>query len=90
MLEDGMKVIAVARKPMAGKSQILRSDEDDMILMGYLAFLMPRRKRQDVGSGPAETEGSSQGLDGDQAKVAVSICRRVGIVPEKMLTGTDT
>ena len=90
MLEDGMKVIAVARKPMAGKSQILRSDEDDMILMGYLAFFdAPKKTAKTSVAALRKLKVAPKVLTGDQAKVAVSICRRVGIVPEKMLTGTD-
>ena len=39
MLQDGMKVIAVARKNVGQQNQITPADEADMILVGYLAFL---------------------------------------------------
>ena len=38
MLQDGMKVIAVARKRIEKQNRILPEDEQSMILMGYLAF----------------------------------------------------
>ena len=34
MLGEGMKVIAVARKPLGNKTQITLDDEQNMILMG--------------------------------------------------------
>ena len=38
MLQDGMKVIAVARKRIEKQNRILPEDEQSMILMGYLAY----------------------------------------------------
>ena len=38
MLQDGMKVIAVARKNVGQQNQIIPADETDMILMGYAGF----------------------------------------------------
>lgn len=43
MLEDGMKVLAVAYKPLK-EATLSQEDEHDFILLGYLAFLTrPRR-----------------------------------------------
>ena len=44
MLQDGMKVIAVARKNMGRQDQITPADENDMILVGYLAFFDAPKK----------------------------------------------
>ena len=44
MLQDGMKVIAVARKNVGQQNQIIPADEEDMILMGYLAFFDAPKK----------------------------------------------
>ena len=38
MLQDGMKVIAVARKNVGQQNRITPADEADMILVGYLAY----------------------------------------------------
>ena len=46
MLEDGMKVIAVAKKDILSSSEITSADEDHMILLGYLAFFICPKARQ--------------------------------------------
>ena len=38
MLEDGMKVLAVACKPAPGQSLLYPEDERDLILLGYVVF----------------------------------------------------
>ena len=38
MLQDGMKVIAVARKNVGTLREITPDDEKDMTLVGYLSF----------------------------------------------------
>lgn len=43
MLEDGMKVIAVAYKTMS-RAALVPEEEHDFILLGYLAFLMRQRR----------------------------------------------
>lgn len=40
MLEDGMKVMAVAYKPLIDTTSIDLESENNLILIGYLAFLM--------------------------------------------------
>ena len=49
MLEDGMKVIAVAKKEMITTGEITCADENHMILLGYLTFFdapknLPRKQ----------------------------------------------
>ncbi len=44
MLQDGMKVIALARKNVGQQNQFTPADEKDMILMGYLAFFDAPKK----------------------------------------------
>ena len=90
MLQDGMKVIAVARKRVGRRKEITPDDERDMTLVGYLSFF----------DAPKQTEGESvtalkrlkvipKILTGDQADIALSVCRRVGISAEHILTGTQ-
>lgn len=89
MLQDGMKVIAVARKNVGRQNQIIPSDETDMILMGYLAFFdAPKITAKASIAALKRLKVTPKILTGDQADVAVSICHRVGISAENMLTGT--
>ena len=49
MLQDGMKVIAVARKQVGRRKKTTPDDEKDMTLVGYLFFF----------DAPKQTEGES-------------------------------
>ena len=88
MLQDGMKVIAVARKNVGQQNQITPADEEDMILMGYLAFFdAPKKTAKASVAALKRLKVTPKILTGDQADVAVSVCRRVGISSETVLTG---
>ena len=90
MLQDGMKVIAVARKNVGQQNQIIPADETDMILMGYLAFFDAPKKTAKVSVAALKRlKVTPKILTGDQAEVAVSVCRRVGISSETVLTGAN-
>ncbi len=88
MLQDGMKVIAVARAKVEKQNQIMLSDEKNMILMGYLAFFdAPKKTAKTSVEALKRRKVTPKILTGDQADVAASICRRVGIPSEIILTG---
>ena len=88
MLGDGMKVIAVARKPLGNKTQITLDDEYNMILMGYLAFFdAPKKTAKDSISALQRSKVTPKVLTGDYEDVAISICRRVGIDATQVITG---
>ena len=88
MLQDGMKVIAVARKKIEKQDQIIPTDENNMILMGYLAFFdAPKKTAKTSVEAIKRLQVMPKILTGDQADVAASICRRVGIPSEIILTG---
>ena len=90
MLQDGMKVIAVARKNVGQQNQIIPADEGDMILMGYLAFFdAPQKTAKASVAALKRLKVTPKILTGDQADVAVSVCRRVGISSETVLTGAN-
>ena len=90
MLQDGMKVIAVARKKIEKQDQIIPTDENNMILMGYLAFFdAPKKTAKTSVEALKRLQVTPKILTGDQADVAASICRRVGIQSEIILTGVD-
>lgn len=88
MLEEGMKVVAVARKPLGNKTQISLDDEQDMILIGYLAFFdAPKKTAKDSVNALKRLKVTPKVLTGDKEDVAVSICRRVGIDATQIITG---
>ena len=90
MLQDGMKVIAVARKKIEKQDQIIPTDEKNMILMGYLAFFdAPKKTAKTSVEALKRLQVTPKILTGDHADVAASICRRVGISSEIILTGVD-
>ena len=90
MLQDGMKVIAVARKKIEKQDQIIPTDENNMTLMGYLAFFdAPKKTARTSVEALKRLKVIPKILTGDQVDVAVSICQRVGIPSEITLTGAD-
>ena len=90
MLQDGMKVIAVAQKKIEKQDQIMPADENNMILMGYLAFFdAPKKTAKTSVEALKRLKVIPKILTGDQVDVAVSICRRVGIPSEITLTGAE-
>ena len=90
MLQDGMKVIAVAQKKIEKQDQIIPTDENNMILMGYLAFFdAPKKTAKTSVEALKRLKVTPKILTGDQADVAASICRRVKIPSEIILTGVD-
>ena len=90
MLQDGMKVIAVAQKKIEKQDQIIPADENNMILMGYLAFFdAPKKTAKTSVEALKRLKVIPKILTGDQVDVAVSICRRVGIPSEITLTGVE-
>mgnify|MGYP000084448727 CR=1 FL=1 len=64
MLQDGMKVIAVARKKIEKQDQIIPTDENNMILMGYLAFFdAPKKTAKTICGGSEKTAGNTENTD---------------------------
>ncbi len=89
MLEDGMKVLAVAYKPM-DRDRLSAQDEQDLILLGYLAFFdAPKKTATDAIQKLKHLHVGIKVLTGDQRDVAVSVCRRLGIDSEQVLTGRE-
>ena len=89
MLEDGMKVLAVACKPMEGRTA-RPEDVQNLTLLGYLAFFdAPKKTAAAAVARLRELHVGVRVLTGDQKSVAVSICRRLGIDAEQVLTGPE-
>ena len=89
MLEDGMKVIAVAYKTMSG-TVLAAEEEHNCILLGYLAFFdAPKQSAASAIQKLHDLHVNVKVLTGDQKQVALSICRRLGINTESCLTGAQ-
>ena len=89
MLEDGMKVIAVAYKNVA-KDHLTVEEESDFILLGYLAFFdAPKKSAASAATKLRNLHVNIKVLTGDQKKTALSVCRRLGISSDLCMTGTQ-
>lgn len=89
MLEDGMKVIAVAKKELS-LDNLTVLDESDMILLGYLVFFnAPKKSAAQSITKLINLQVKPKILTGDHAQIALSVCRRVGIESDQILTGTS-
>ncbi|CCX38799.1 magnesium-importing ATPase [Clostridium sp. CAG:1013] len=89
MLEDGMKVLAVAYRPMK-QAKLSREDENGLTLLGYLAFFdAPKKSAAAAIEKLQKLHVDVRVLTGDNQDVAVSICRRLGIDTVHTLTGEE-
>lgn len=87
MLEDGMKVLAVACKHLPSEQQPTAA-EDALTLLGYLAFFdAPKESAATAIQKLKARHLDVRVLTGDQKSVAVSICTRLGIDSNNVLTG---
>jgi P-type Mg2+ transporter len=89
--EDGFRVIAVAYKEMPpAQLNYSIADENDLILIGYIAFLDPPKES----AGQAITALNRNGvqvkvLTGDNEIIARKICKDVGLYVHHTLLGSD-
>ena len=89
MLEDGMKVLAVAYKPLK-EATLSQEDEHDFILLGYLAFFdAPKESAAGAIQKLQKLHVGVRVLTGDHREIAVSVCRRLGIDTAQILTGRE-
>lgn len=89
MLEDGMKVLAVAYKPLH-QPTLTREDENGLILLGYLVFFdAPKKSAAAAIEKLHSLRVGVRVLTGDNRDVAVSVCRRLGIDTAHTLTGAE-
>lgn len=88
MLQDGMKVIAVAEKNIGNRRDISLCDECDMTLVGYLAFFdAPKATAKQSIEQLKELRVTPKILTGDAVLTTKSVCRRVGITYDNIITG---
>jgi len=88
--EKGMRIIAIAQKSnpnVVGEFSI--SDEADMVLLGYLAFLDPPKKTTKAAIEALHKHGVEvKVLTGDNDLVTKTICEQVGLDVKDILLGT--
>ena len=89
--EEGLRVVAVAARSMPeGRETYSLSDEQDLTLIGYVAFLDPPKES----TAPALKALAEHGvavkvLTGDNELVTAKICREVGLEQQGLLMGND-
>ena len=89
MLEDGMKVLAVACKPLK-EASLSQADEHDFTLLGYLAFFdAPKESAAGAIQKLRKLHVGVRVLTGDHRDIAISVCRRLGIDTTQTLTGRE-
>ncbi|MDK2564481.1 magnesium-translocating P-type ATPase [Romboutsia sedimentorum] len=87
--QSGMRVIAVAQKTNPSPEGVFSvKDESDMVLMGYIGFLDPPKES----SAEAIKTLNEYGVDvkvltGDNEKVTIHVCDKVGIDVNNILLG---
>ena len=89
--EKGFRVLAIAQKsnPSPGGAFGV-TDECDMVLMGYLAFLDPPKESTADAIKALKAHGvTTKILTGDNDKVTRTICKQVGLKVRNMLLGSD-
>ena len=88
---DGLRVIALAQKTNPSPVESFGvSDEMDMVLMGYLAFLDPPKPTTAKAISALKEYGvRTKVLTGDNDKVTKSICGKFGLNNSEILLGSD-
>jgi Mg2+-importing ATPase len=89
--EEGLRVVAVAAQSMqTGRDTYSLADEQELTLIGYVAFLDPPKES----TAPALKALAAHGvavkvLTGDNELVTAKICREVGLEQQGLLMGND-
>ena len=87
---DGFRVLAVAAKPLPGQQACSKSDECDLVLKGYVAFLDPPKSTAGRAIEALHKHGVAvKILTGDNHLISRKICADVGLAPDPMLLGAD-
>ena len=89
ILEDGIKVIAVAIKEIAPqRTTVTAADENSMTLLGYLAFFdAPKASAKIALEKLHRLSVQTKILSGDSAEVTASVCERLNIPASRIVTG---
>lgn len=91
LINKGMQVIALAeKKEYTGQNTFNPKDEQDLVLLGYIAFLDPPKKEvKTVLKKLKEIGITTKILTGDNPAATKTICLEGGIKTNKILIGED-
>jgi len=86
---DGYRVVAIAYREFPRDKQVFTpADENDLILLGYLAFFDPPKETATAALEALRKTGvATKILTGDNALVTQKVCRDVGLQVERLVTG---
>src|SRR4029077_4797987 len=88
--EDGLRVLAIATKKVEKRSTYSKTDECELVLTGYLAFLDPPKESAITAIAALRQHGVTvKVLTGDNDLVTRKVCSEVGIHAEKILLGSQ-
>jgi Mg2+-importing ATPase len=89
--EDGLRVLGLAQKTNpSSEVSFSSSDESEMVLLGYLAFLDPPKDSTEEAIAALREYGVEiKVLTGDNDAVTKSVCKQVGIRVDNILLGSD-
>lgn len=89
--EQGLRVLGVSQKKYPDIHHAFTvEDESNMILMGYLAFLDPPKPSAAPAIQALKDHGvATKILTGDNEKVTLTVCEKVGLPVDKVLLGTE-
>lgn len=89
--EQGLRVLGVSQKKYPDIHHAFTvEDESNMILMGYLAFLDPPKPSAAPAIQALKEHGvATKILTGDNEKVTLTVCEKVGLPVDKVLLGTE-
>ncbi|AIM24849.1 magnesium-transporting ATPase, P-type 1 [Melissococcus plutonius] len=86
---DGLRVLAVSQKTNPGVvGEFSISDENEMVLIGYLAFLDPPKETTQAALKALKKHGVGvKVLTGDNGLVTKAVCKQVGLGNETVISG---
>src|ERR1700736_2199580 len=86
--EDGLRVLAIATKKVEKRPSYSKTDESDLVLTGYIAFLDPPKETAAEAITALRQHGVNvKVLTGDNDLVTRKVCNEVGINAETILLG---
>jgi P-type Mg2+ transporter len=87
---DGFRVLAVAGRELAGKQICSKTDESELVLRGYVAFLDPPKATAAAALESLRQHGVGvKILTGDNPLISRKVCKDVGLLADPMLLGED-
>ena len=89
LTEDGMKVIAIAVKEI-NKDDDVKTWENGLTLLGYIGFLdAPKTSAKSAIEKLKNLNVNVKVLTGDNKDTSISVCRRLGLNTDKIITGRE-